>query len=417
MASEVEFYYDIACPFSYLAVSAFRSIPRENPIKIQWMPIYLDSIKDRAGVGSPIVKGDCSAKKVWMERDLKMMCERYNVPINRSPRYEDQDGTPQKLLASIDNNGDREKLSLALFSHYWLKDCDIQDSKVLENIAKEAGLSLNVQQQIARGEEPLKKLNEEANKLGIFRVPCFRVSRKIYFGPDRLYFVERELGNNQASELRLRLPSSATPGHRAKLTFYYDFVSPWSYIAAVAIERLVEQLKPVTVDVEWVPVSLPGLIQANKAPVEAALDAANPAFLKATGRDMQMQIALRGGMPFKFNSKFPYISTTTLRAILVNDAADLRRKIFQELWTADRDLSDDKVVAEVIEEAGYDAKDILSKAEEDNIKDQFAQNMSRALKAGAFGVPAFQVNDGTLIFGQDRLNIVADMLCGWNCNL
>ncbi|EDV26198.1 uncharacterized protein TRIADDRAFT_63921 [Trichoplax adhaerens] len=384
MASEVEFYYDIACPFSYLAVSAFRSIPRENPIKIQWMPIYLDSIKDRAGVGSPIVKGDCSAKKVWMERDLKMMCERYNVPINRSPRYEDQDGTPQKLLASIDNNGDREKLSLALFSHYWLKDCDIQDSKVLENIAKEAGLSLNVQQQIARGEEPLKKLNEEANKLGIFRVPCFRVSRKIYFGPDRLHFVERELGNNQASELRLRLPSSATPGHRAKLTFYYDFVSPWSYIAAVAIERLVEQLKPVTVDVEWVPVSLPGLIQANKAPVEAALDAANPAFLKATGRDMQMQIALRG---------------------------------VQELWTADRDLSDDKVVAEVIEEAGYDAKDILSKAEEDNIKDQFAQNMSRALKAGAFGVPAFQVNDGTLIFGQDRLNIVADMLCGWNCNL
>ncbi|RDD39664.1 hypothetical protein TrispH2_009118 [Trichoplax sp. H2] len=76
-----------------------------------------------------------------------------------------------------------------------------------------------------------------------------------------------------------------------------------------------------------------------------------------------------------------------------------------------------QVVAEVIEEAGYDAKDILSKAEEDNIKDQFTQNMSRAIKVGVFGVTAFQVNDGSLIFGQDRLNIVANMLCGWDCNL
>ena len=92
--------------------------------------------------------------------------------------------------------------------------------------------------------------------------------------------------------MRLKLPSSAASGQKSKLTFFYDFVSPWCYIAAVAvsifikvalkhiwhfnffisndwnqIERLVEQLKPVNVDVEWVPVSLPGLIYANKVPV------------------------------------------------------------------------------------------------------------------------------------------------------
>lgn len=42
--------------------------------------------------------------------------------------------------------------------------------------------------------------------------------------------------------------------------------------------------------------------------------------------------------------------------------------------------------------------------------------LNRALTAGAFGVPAFQVNDGPLIFGQDRLNVVADLLCGWTCS-
>ena len=38
---------------------------------------------------------------------------------------------------------------------------------------------------------------------------------------------------------------------------------------------------------------------------------------------------------------------------------------------------------------------------------------SRAVKYGACGVPSFIVNNGPLIWGQDKLNVVQDMLCGW----
>ena len=37
----------------------------------------------------------------------------------------------------------------------------------------------------------------------------------------------------------------------------------------------------------------------------------------------------------------------------------------------------------------------------------------RAIHAGVCGVPSYQVNGGAVIWGQDRLNIVADLLCGW----
>ena len=37
----------------------------------------------------------------------------------------------------------------------------------------------------------------------------------------------------------------------------------------------------------------------------------------------------------------------------------------------------------------------------------------RAVKEGLCGVPSYQVNGGPVIWGQDKLNIVADMLCGW----
>lgn len=41
--------------------------------------------------------------------------------------------------------------------------------------------------------------------------------------------------------------------------------------------------------------------------------------------------------------------------------------------------------------------------------------LCRAVSAGVCGVPSYQVNEGpTIIWGQDRLNVVADMLCGWN---
>jgi 2-hydroxychromene-2-carboxylate isomerase len=40
-------------------------------------------------------------------------------------------------------------------------------------------------------------------------------------------------------------------------------------------------------------------------------------------------------------------------------------------------------------------------------------NLFRAISVGACGVPSYQVNDGAVIWGQDRLNIVADLLCGW----
>jgi hypothetical protein len=41
----------------------------------------------------------------------------------------------------------------------------------------------------------------------------------------------------------------------------------------------------------------------------------------------------------------------------------------------------------------------------------------RAIEAGACGAPSFQIDDGPIVFGQDHLNVVEDMLLGWEFNL
>lgn len=57
-------------------------------------------------------------------------------------------------------------------------------------------------------------------------VPFFYVNGQHFWGQDRLHFVEKALGNAQAQQFRaLTRPKDRTP---RKVSFYYDFSSPWA---------------------------------------------------------------------------------------------------------------------------------------------------------------------------------------------
>ena len=101
------------------------------------------------------------------------------------------------------------------------------------------------------------------------------------------------------------------------------------------------------------------------------------------------------------------------------------------------------MVSEVLSEQGLDVEGLLSSANTEAIKKQLFSNTTRsvlpslvlltevtastdlpvciptcrAVEEGLCGVPTFQVNQGSLIWGQDKLNIVADMICGWQDHL
>lgn len=85
---------------------------------------------------------------------------------------------------------------------------------------------------------------------GIFGVPSFIVNDKLFFGSDRLLFVEREIG---AKKIERILPSNKSTQQKGpKLTFIFDFSSPWAFIASTQIERVAKecnceslQLKPI----------------------------------------------------------------------------------------------------------------------------------------------------------------------------
>ncbi|RDD39665.1 2-hydroxychromene-2-carboxylate isomerase [Trichoplax sp. H2] len=412
MARLVEFYYDIACPFSYVATYSLRSLLSRSDVKVIWKPVHFGSIDPGTVIGSPIVDRPSSSKSNWIYQDLQMMISRLQVPIRRQAKHLDQGGSVQRLLASIDDNSNRQKLSLALFRHYWQNGGDIQSIQNLKEVALDVGLSMDVNKQIEIGADNLNNFNTESTNKGVYRLPGFFVDGKLYHGMDRLHFVEKILGNPSARELRLALPNNVAADHKAKLTFYFDFASPWSHIANTYMSSFLKELHPVNVEVEYVPVILGAIMQALGTSI-IPVQKIQRSKVRASRADMHEYLHHFGNITLKMNSHFPIQTLMSLRVAIANDSADLRRRIFEAAWINNQNISKTEVLAGIIEEAGLNSTTLLKQAQEASVKSQLKNNVMRAIKAGVFGVPSFQVNSGPTIFGADRMNIVADMICGW----
>lgn len=87
-------------------------------------------------------------------------------------------------------------------------------------------------------------------------------------------------------------------------------------------------------------------------------------------------------------------------------------------------MSDDEVCAKVIDEAGYNAKDVLARANSPAIKQSLRARTAEAKEVGICGVPTYRVfrrragsNDqwqqiGDVVWGQDEVSVVEDLIAG-----
>jgi len=174
------------------------------------------------------------------------------------------------------------------------------------------------------------------------------------------------------------------------IPWYFDFVSPYSYIA---LQRLPE----VAAEIDYRPVLFAGLLKhwGQTGPAELA-----PKRLW-TYRYCQWQ-AGELGIPFRFPAQHPFNPLHHLRlAIAAGATPPAVRRIFEALWTTGADAADPAALASLCRELNVDA-DALSTP---NVKDALRANTEQAIKHGVFGVPTFEV-DGALFWGADAIEFL-----------
>ena len=188
------------------------------------------------------------------------------------------------------------------------------------------------------------------------------------------------------------------------IDFYFDIISPYSYIAHKKIQKIKEHQKVIF---NYKPILLGGL--HNLAGINA------PAFNKFKIKNMQSDCELvskKNSISFKWNLKFPINSLPIMRGYLsVEDGQkeDYLNIFFDAYWKDNLDLSSEKEISKLLESLKIDSKIFFEKITQQSIKDTLKKFTNDAFEKEVFGAPTFIVNN-KIFWGQDRLEYALEEL-------
>jgi len=186
------------------------------------------------------------------------------------------------------------------------------------------------------------------------------------------------------------------------IDFYFDFISPYSYLAHKKIKILKEKKN---INFNYKPILVGGL--HNLQGITA------PAFIKPKLKHMMSDcglIAKKDKSNFIWNSKFPINSLNIMRGYLfINDETkDLYLNIiFDAYWKDDLDTSNEKILETLLKKNKINSNEFFDGIKDPKIKDKLKDITQEAHDNEIFGAPSFVVNN-KIFWGQDRLEFALD---------
>jgi len=185
-----------------------------------------------------------------------------------------------------------------------------------------------------------------------------------------------------------------------RIDFYFDFISPYSYLAATRISSFAEKH---TVEINWLPLNLPRLMNLSGNVSPATIK--NKAIYSL--RDLK-RWASHLDVPFKMIRPGTFDSRPVLRiagALHGNDRTTFSLAVFESIWSGAIDPTEPDWLEQLVSLKGLPAEWLQHQNED------FEANTHAALKAGAFGVPSFVLKkEGgrpELFFGVDHMDFLS----------
>ena len=196
MKKRVEFYYDFGSPYSYLASTQIEKICERYEAELEWRPFLLGGVYKEAGNRAPL---EVPNKKVYMIKDLANWAKYYGVRLNFPDLFPLNSVKPMRGALAAKEKGKIRDYTHNLFKFYWIEGWDLSRDEILKNAVSEIGIDADWFLQRV-GEQDIKdKLRDktaEAVKRGAFGAPTFYVDERMFWGNDRLIFVEECLKGN-----------------------------------------------------------------------------------------------------------------------------------------------------------------------------------------------------------------------------
>ena len=186
MSTEIEFFFDVGSPTSYLAFTQIARLGRETKCRIAFRPMLLGAVFQATGNVSPMM---VPAKGKYMLEDMARAAKKFRVPLAMNRHFPINTlGLMRAALAAGEDGVLVEYLN-AVFAAMWVRDQNMGDPEVVARVLTEAGLDAKAI--LAKStqtwiKEKLKANTDEAIARGAFGAPTFFVGAAMFFGQDRI---------------------------------------------------------------------------------------------------------------------------------------------------------------------------------------------------------------------------------------
>jgi 2-hydroxychromene-2-carboxylate isomerase len=197
--ARVEFFYDLVSPYSYLAYGRVNQICEEHGAELVLRPILLGAVHKAVGLQAPI---EIKSKGRYQVRDIHRWVEHYGLTMEFPDPFPFHTLKTMRAAVALEGDEDLEPFTHEAFNLYWEeggapKGFEAADEDgPLREVARRIGRDPEgVLEKASSGEakEALKSATAEAIERGVFGAPAFFVGDEMFWGNDRLHFVEAAL--------------------------------------------------------------------------------------------------------------------------------------------------------------------------------------------------------------------------------
>ncbi len=194
MNREVEFLFDYGSPFSYLTSLQIEGLAKRNGAAVAYTPILLGAVLKATGNASPMT---VPAKARYMTTELQRWSARYGVAFKPNP-HTFMSNTLRLMRGAVA----AQKLGFffiyhrAVYRAVWAEGLDLGDEAILRKVLEKVGVPATELMAVMQRQDVKDQLRHNTDRAvgrGVFGAPTFFVGNEMFWGNDRLDFVEEEL--------------------------------------------------------------------------------------------------------------------------------------------------------------------------------------------------------------------------------
>jgi 2-hydroxychromene-2-carboxylate isomerase len=194
----VDYYFAPHSPWTYLGHARLAAMAKAAGAAVRVLPVDLGGKVFPSSGGLPVGQRP-PQRQAYRLVELKRYSEYLNAPLNLKPKYFPVNGDDAScLIIAVDARDGVDaamRLTGAVLSAVWAQERNIADPKVLAGLLAECGLSADrlEQSHSQAARERYEANTQAAIDTGVFGAPSYVIDGEIFWGQDRLDFVERKL--------------------------------------------------------------------------------------------------------------------------------------------------------------------------------------------------------------------------------